>query len=303
MQVLVTGANGNLGNYVCEELVRGGHVVRAMTHYNTHNITRLRNKVEIVKADIRFQDECREAADGCDGIIHLAACIHVDRSRHHPLLFYETNVRGTMNMLEACRREDAKFVHMSTCEVLGNIPEGKADEGYSVKHPCSPYGSSKHAAESYCYAYHETYGLPINIVRGFNLFGPRQKPGGKGAVIPIFIEQVLRGQPPTIYGSGEQTRDYVDVRDVSRGIRSVLESEYRGELFHLCTGVETSINTLAEKVIAACNAEMVPVHVDGRPGELMRSVGDYSKAKRMLGWGPQLSFDETLREVVEYLSS
>lgn len=277
MKVLVSGSGGFLGSHVCDELLGRGYEVRAMVHYNTDNLSHLTGQIEIVKADIRFQDECFEACKDVDAIIHTAACIHVDRSRRYPQLFYETNVKGTMNMLEACRQEDAKFVHMSTCEVLGNISQGKADEDYAFKQPCSPYASSKYAAESYCYAYHSTYDLPLNIVRGFNLFGPRQKLGKKGAVIPIFVNKVLQGQPPTIYGSGEQTRDYVDVRDVARGMLSILESKHMGELFHLCTGIEISINILAEKVIEACNAEKTPIHVDARPGELIRSVGDYSR--------------------------
>lgn len=274
-----------------------------MVHYNTDNLDHIKDKIEIVKADIRFQDECLEACKDVDAIIHTAACIHVDRSRQYPQLFYETNVGGTMKMLEAGRREDAKFIHISSCEVLGNIPEGKADEEYAFKQPRSPYASSKHAAESYCHSYHTTYDLSINIVRPFNYRGPRQKLGKKGAVIPTFVDKVLRGQPPTIYGSGDQTRDYVDARDVARGIALIIESKYRGEMFHLCTGVEISINEVAAKIIEACNAEMTPIYIDARPGELIRSVGDYSKARRLLGWEPQYSFEETLRDVVEYLSS
>ena len=302
MTVLVTGGAGFLGSHICDLLVSKGYDVRAMVHYNEENLKHLRGKVEIVHADIRFKCECLEASKDVDAIIHTAACIHVDRSRRYPQLFYITNVRGTMNMLEACRAKDAKFVHMSSCEVLGNIPNGKADEDYAFKQPRSPYASSKHAAESYCYAYHSTYDLPINIVRGFNLFGPRQKLGKKGAVIPIFVNRVLQGKPPTIYGSGEQTRDYVDARDVARGMVSLLESEYKGELFHLCTGVEISIKTLAEKIIEVCNADLNPLYIDARPGELMRSVGDYSKAKKLLGWKPEHSFEDTLRDVVDYLS-
>ena len=301
MLVAVSGSGGFLGSTVCDLLLSKGYDVKAMVHYNTDNLDHIRDRIEIVKADIRFQDECFEACKDVDAIIHSAACIHVDRSRRYPQLFYETNVGGTMNMLEACRREDARFVHMSTCEVLGNIPEGKASEDYSFKQPCSPYASSKHAAESYCFAHHATYGLPINIIRGFNLCGPRQKLGKKGAVIPIFVNKVLQGQPPLIYGSGEQTRDYVDARDVAKGIVALLESDYEGELFHLCSGKEISIRELACKIIDACGVANRPVHVEGRPGELMRSVGDYGKAENLLGWTPSFSLEQSLKDTVEYL--
>ena len=303
MLVLVSGGAGLLGSYVCDLLLEKGYEVRAMTHYHTDNLEHIKDKVEIVKADIRFKCECLEASEGVDAIIHTAACIHVDRSRRYPGIFYETNVKGTMNLLEACRKEDAKFVQMSSCEVLGNIPEGKADESFSFKQPLSPYASSKHAAESYCHAYQATYDLPINIIRGFNLCGPRQKLGEKGAVIPRFIDMVLKGHPPIIYGSGEQTRDYVDARDIAKGIVMLLESDYRGELFHLCSGNEISIRELAVKIIETCGELQRPVHIERRPGELMRSVGDYSKAEKLLGWTPSISLDQSLKDTVEYLRS
>lgn len=291
-----------MGNYMCEELVNRGHAVRAMTHYNTHNLDRLRDRVEIVKADIRFQDECVEAAEDCDCVIHLAACIHVDRSRRYPRLFWETNVGGTMNMLEAARRRDCRMVHMSTCEVLGNIPVGKADETYPFKQPRSPYAASKYAAEAYCHSYHATYGLPVNIARGFNLCGPRQKRGGKGALIPIFVDLALRGKPLTIYGDGLQTRDYTDVRDVVKGLRLLAESTYRGELFHLCSGVETTVNKIAELVLELTGSNVKPIHGPPRPGELRRSVGDNAKAWKMLGWNPEIPLRQTVQDVVNGLA-
>lgn len=302
MNVLVTGANGSLGNYLCEELVARGHTVRAMTHYNTHNLARLRDRLEIVKADIRFQDECNEATADCDCIIHLAACIHIDRSRYYPQLFYETNVRGTMNLLEAARRHDCRMVYMSTCEIIGNIPEGKADEEYPFKQPRSPYAASKYAAEAYCHSYHATYDLPVNIVRGFNLCGPRQKIGSKGALIPTFVDLALKGQPPTIYGDGQQIRDYTDVRDIVKGLRLLAESTHQGELFHLCSGIETTVNTIADLIIELTGSNLTPVHGSARPGELLRSVGDNAKAQKLLGWTPEIPLRQTVQDVVSHLS-
>ena len=271
-----------------------------MIHYNYENIIHLTDRLEIFKADVRFEDECLEACRGMDAVVNLAACIHVDRSRRYPRIFYETNVEGTMNLLEACRRVDAKFIQMSSCEVLGNIPEGKANEEYPFKQPRSPYASSKYAAEAYCFAYQSTYDIPINITRGFNICGPRQKLGKKGAVIPIFIDTVLKGHPPIVYGQGEQTRDYTDARDIVKGIATLLESDCKGELFHLCSGTEISIRELACKIIEACGEVNRPVHIERRPGELMRSVGDYSKAKNFLNWSPEISFDETISDMVQY---
>jgi UDP-glucose 4-epimerase len=300
MKILVTGANGNLGNYLCQNLLDRGHSVRALVHYNTHNIERFGNKIEVRKGDIRFEDECFEAAKDCDGIIHLAACINVDRSRFHPRLFYETNVHGTMNILEAARKYDCKVILKSTCEIIGNIPEGKADEEYPFKQPLSPYASSKYAAEAYCFSYHKTYDLKVNIARGFNLCGPRQKIGYKGAVVPIFVDKALSNNPLIIFGDGNQTRDYTDVRDNVRGLALLIESNHRGELFHLCSGNEVSINMVAKTVNKLTGNTKGIIHQNGRPGELRRSVGDNTKAKTMLEWEPTISFEETVQGVIAF---
>ena len=299
MKILVTGAAGFVASHLCEYLMERGHEVRAMVHYGTKNIDHLKGKLEVVRGDIRFPDECMEATEDVEAIAHLAAIIHVDRSRRYPRLFWETNVGGTMNMLEASRRNDASFMQMSTCEVLGHIPYGKADEAYPFKQPRSPYAASKYAAEAYCHAYNATYGLG-DIARCFNITGPRQKMGVKGAVIPTWIHRVLEGEPPLIYGSGLQTRDYTDVRDVVRGLALMLESsKARGELIHFCSGIELTIKDIAMKIIEECNSSLSPVHVDKRPGELLRSVGDNRKALRLLGWYPVIPFEETLRDIIK----
>jgi UDP-glucose 4-epimerase len=297
--ILITGANGSVGSYLVKHLVEVGESVKAMTHYATQNLEGIKG-IEVVKADIRFADEVYDAMRGCDKVYHLGALIHVDQSRHIPLLFYETNVRGTMNILDAARRLDASVVQMSSCEVLGNISKGRASEDYPYRYPCSPYASSKMAAESYCYAYKMTYGMRINVARGFNLSGPRQRRGEKGAVIPIFVDKVLHGEPPLIYGDGEQIRDYIDVRDLVKGLQTLMDSGLDGELVHFCSGIPVSVNDLAKLVLEAVGSDLKPIHVEGRPGELLRSVGDYSKARRLLRWYPEIPLRDTIRDVVEY---
>jgi UDP-glucose 4-epimerase len=297
--ILITGANGSLGSYLVRHLVESGEEIRAMSHYATNNLDGVKG-IEVVKTDIRFADEVYDAMRDCNKVYNLAALIHVDQSRHIPLLFYETNVRGTMNVLDAARRLDAAVVHMSSCEVLGNIPEGKATEDYPYRFPCSPYAASKMAAESYCFSYKATYGMRINVARGFNLSGPRQKKGEKGAVIPIFVDKVLHGEAPRIYGDGEQIRDYLDVRDLVKGLRGLMDSGLDGELIHFCSGVPVSINELAQMILKEAGSDLKPVHVEGRPGELLRSVGDYGKARRLLRWVPEIPLRDTIRDVVEF---
>lgn len=274
-----------------------------MVHYGLGNIVHIKDEVEIVRADIRFSGECMEATDGVDAVAHLAALIHVDRSRRYPQLFWETNVGGTMNMLEAARHHDTKFLQMSTCEMIGHIPEGKAEEKYPFKQPRSPYASSKFAAEAYCHSYRSTYDMDLNIARCFNVFGPRQKAGSKGAVISTFVTRALHGEPLLIYGSGEQTRDYTDVRDIARGLSLLLRTNLRGELIHFCSGVERSIKNIAWIITKSVPNSPDPVHIEGRPGELVRSVGDNTKAARALGWHPEISFGKTIKDVIKYITN
>lgn len=299
-KALITGANGSVSSYLCEELLRNNVEVVAMVHYGDSNIAHLRDQLEIVKADIRFSDECRDAARGCDQIYNIAALIHVDHSRRVPELYYETNVRGTMNMLEAARAEGADFLQMSSCECLGDTSSvPKADESYPYRYPMSPYAASKMASESYCWAWNYTYDLRINVARGFNLTGPRQRKGEKGAVIPIFVDRVLRGVAPRIYGDGGQVRDYIDVRDLVRGLRLFMESNLKGELIHFCSGIPTTIKDLAMLIIDEAGVDMVPEYVDARPGELRYSLGDNGKAERLLGWEPVISLRETIRDQIQ----
>jgi len=300
MRALVTGANGNIGSYLCEELLRCGYEVRAMTHYGDNNIAHLKDKLEIVRADFRFADEARDATRGCQQVYHLGALIHVDHSIRVPELYYEANVRGTMNMLEAARAEGADMIQMSSCEIIGDTSAvEKADESFMERQPRSPYASSKFVAEGCVWAWNYTYDMKVNVARGFNLTGPRQRRGEKGAVIPIFVDRVMRGLPPRIYGDGGQVRDYIDVRDLVQGLRMFMGSNLRGELIHFCSGEPTSIKRLAEMIIEEAGANLEPEYVEARPGELRWSVGCNDKARRVLNWAPETPLRQTIRDLID----
>ena len=304
MKVLVTGGAGFIGSHVVERLLELGHeVVVVLDKVCPGNVWHLGNEIKLVKGDIRNFEDCREAVKGVDTIIHLAALIHVDRSIQEPLEFYETNVRGTMNLLEAVRHEPSvkKFVYMSTAEVYGNIPWGLFKET-DLCDARSPYAASKYAGERYCLSYYHTYGVPeITIIRGFNTFGPRQRYGSKGAVIAIFIVSVLMGKPPVIYGTGEQRRDYVYVRDMAKGIvKAALTPGLGGKIINLASGWTQSINEIAEEVLKVTDSKLKPERINARPGEVMRSCGDARKAFLLLGWRPETSFANGLQETVEY---
>jgi len=304
VKVLVTGGAGFVGSHVVERLLELGHeVLVVFDKTKPGKISHLIDEVNFVHGDIRRLEDCRQAVRDVDVVIHLAALINVDHSIQDPLAFYETNVRGTMNLLEAVRLEPSvkKFVYMSTAEVYGNKLDGLLSET-DLCDARSPYASSKYAGERYCLSYHYTYGVPeITIIRGFNIYGPRQTYGAKGAVIAIFIGLSLMGKPPVIYGTGEQRRDYVYVKDMAEGIVKVaLTLGLGGEIINLSSGQTVSVNEIAEAVLMTTDSKLRPERIDARPGEVMRSCGDARKAWRLLGWRDKTSFIDGLKETVEY---
>jgi dTDP-glucose 4,6-dehydratase len=300
MSILVIGGCGFIGSHLVEELLRRGKEL-TVVGFNCHleNLEPVNGKFKSVRGDIRDRDFINSIIDpDVEGILHLAALINVDQSIQSPELFLETNVTATVNIMDAARKRNVpKLLYMSTCEVYGNVPLGKADESHPTN-PRSPYAASKFAAERYLLAYSYTYDKPnIVVIRGFNQYGPRQNAGRAGAVIPRFIIRLLDDQKIQVHGYGNQTRDYVYVKDTVRGIADAFERNLaNGEVINLATGVETSIRDIA---VAACklagkDPEKYIEFVADRPGQLMRSCGDYGKAKRLLGWQPTVPFEKGL---------
>jgi len=195
-----------------------------------------------------------------------------------------------------------KIIHTSTSEVYGSARNIPMNEDHPLCAP-HPYGASKIASDRLCYAYIETYGMDICIVRPFNTFGPKQKDYGYGGVISIFTRRVLSGQPPIIYGDGNQTRDYMYINDLVRAYDLILKNNKSiGEVINFGTGKEIKIIDLASKIIELCNGkgEIAPVHVAPRPGEIKQMMADYSKAKKLLGWEPEYTLGRGLKEFVEW---
>lgn len=318
MKVLITGGAGFIGSHLVEKFLDSGFEVRVLDIKSSpENLRHLlgNDKLKYIEGDIRDKTTCLEAMRGCDYVAHLAALISVDQSIADPPPFWDTNVGGTINLLEAARKLGIQRFHfMSSCEMMGHIdPPLKANEDSPTYIPRSPYAASKFAAETYCHSYYLTYRLPIIITRCFNIFGPRQDSSSQGAVIPRFIVRILSGKPPVIFGSGEQTRDWTFVTDIAEGVFLVLTSELpalfeedkdkRAPLFVLATGKDYAVNDVVRRVIKAMNVNLEPVHETGRPGEMMRSTGDYSKANRLLGWRPKVSFEDGLVKTIEYFKN
>jgi UDP-glucose 4-epimerase len=236
-------------------------------------------------------------------VIHLAAQIHVDRSIVEPKLTYEINVLGTLNLLEIARHYDVeKMIHASTSEVYGTAQYSPIDE----KHPLSaphPYGASKIAADRTCYAFMQTYGLNVCILRPFNTFGPFQKDTGYGGAISIFVKRVFGNQPPIVYGDGKQTRDYVYVEDIIDGYMSVLKSNCdTSEPINLGTGKDIPVLELANTIIELSGKKGVlyPVHVAARPGEVRCLCADTNRAKELIDWKPKYTLEAGLKEFIKW---
>jgi len=236
-------------------------------------------------------------------IFHLAAQIHVDRSYVEPRLTYEVNVIGTQNILEIARLHDAKkVIYASTSEVYGSSLYCPMDEKHPLNAP-HPYGASKTAADRMCYAYIQTYGMDITIMRLFNIFGPRQRDIGYGGVISIFTRRILNNVPPIIYGDGLQTRDYTYVADTVKAYDLVLNHKKPiTEPINFGSGKELTILDIANKIIHLCSKDKVikPVHEAPRMAEVKRLIADATKAKKLLGWEPDYDLDQGLQEFVDW---
>ncbi len=308
MKMLITGGAGFIGSHLCDKYTKEGHAVLCLDNFMNGNLTNIRHLLgyrnfKLINGDIRNFDLLQKIVPDVDVVFHLAAQIHVDRSIVEPKLTYEVNVLGTQNILEAARMYDVrKVIHVSTSEVYGSAEYSPMDEKHPLNAP-HPYGASKIAADRMCYAYIQTYGTNIYIMRPFNIFGPRQKDSGYGGVISLFTKRVLSGMPPIIYGDGLQTRDYTYIDDIVRAYDSILNyDEPITEPVNFGSGREVRIADLANMIIDLCgrNSDIKPVHVEPRPGEVRRLIADTKKANNLLKWEPKYTLEEGLRKFIDW---
>jgi UDP-glucose 4-epimerase len=308
VKILVTGGAGFIGSHLCERYVKEGHTIICLDNFLNGNLANIRALLacrgfKLVNGDVRDFDLLERAMQGVDVVFHLAAQIHVDRSIVEPRMTYEINVLGTLNVLEAARRCDVKrVIYTSTSEVYGSAQYVPMDENHPLNAP-HPYGASKIAADRICYAYIQTYGMDVSIIRPFNTFGPKQKDTGYGGAISIFVKRVLNGLPPVIYGDGGQTRDYTYIEDLIEAYDLILRHpKPLNEPLNIGSGNEIKIIDLANKIIELCGkkGEVEPVHVEPRPGEVRRLRADSSKARALLKWEPRYSLEEGLRKFIEW---
>ena len=311
--VLVTGAGGFIGSHLVERLLEEGCKVRAFVHYNSFNrwgwIDSFSNdkleKIEVFSGDIRDPNGVREAVKGVDIVFHLAALIGIPFSYHSPDSYVDTNVKGTLNILQACKDLDVeKVLVTSTSEVYGTAKYVPIDENHP-RQPQSPYSATKIAADCLAESFYRSFDLPVVIVRPFNTYGPRQS---ARAVIPTIITQLLAGEREIKLGALHPTRDLVFVRDTVNGFIEIAKSDKTvGEEINIATGNEISIGDLAKKLINMINpeAEIVVEEIRLRPekSEVERLLGSSEKIKKLTGWKPQYSLEEGLKITIEWFKN
>lgn len=309
-KVLVTGADGFIGSHLVEELLAEGCRVKAFVYYNSFNswgwLDTLpkaeRARLEVFAGDIRDPNGVRRAAEGCDVIFHLAALIAIPFSYHSPDSYVDTNIKGTLNVLQAARDLKTKKVLVtSTSEVYGTARYVPIDENHPFQGQ-SPYSATKIGADRLAESFYRSFGLPVTIVRPFNTFGPRQS---ARAVIPTMITQLLCGARRVKLGSLAPTRDFVYVKDTAKGFAAIAKCDKAaGQEINIATGKEVSVGALAKKLIALINpaAELAADRQRVRPAksEVERLLGDSRKLRRLTGWKPGYTFDGGLAETVEW---
>ncbi len=312
-KIVVTGADGFIGSHLVERLLQENCEVRAFVYYNSFNSwgwldsfskEKLR-KIKVFMGDIRDSNRVKQAVEGADIVFHLGALIGIPFSYDAPESYVDTNIKGTLNVLQAARLSNVKKVLVtSTSEVYGTAKYVPIDE----KHPKqgqSPYSATKIGADSIAESFYRSFGLPVVIVRPFNTYGPRQS---ARAVIPTIITQLLSDKKRIRLGALHPTRDFVFVKDVAEGFTEIAKSNKTvGEELNIATQTEISIGDLAQKIINMINPEAEIVNDDMRvrpeKSEVERLLGSNKKTMNLIGWKPKCSLDEGLEETIKWFKN
>ena len=300
---LVTGGAGFIGSHIATALIARGDHVRVFDNFSTGKRANLAHlpQAEIVEGDLRDRAAVLAAARGADYVIHHAAMVSVTQSMIDPVTTTAVNVTGTLHVLEAARLAGARrMVLASSCAVYGDNDELPLKE-ISQTRPLSPYAASKLTGEILCQTYYRAYGLPTVCLRYFNIFGPRQDPNGEyAAVIPKFAQRLMAGQPPTVYGDGTQTRDFVHVSDVVRANLLACERDGAiGQVLNVASGRGTSLLVLIDALNTLLGVSIGPVFEAARPGDIRHSRGDGALIATTLGFRPETGLIAGLKTVIE----
>jgi len=296
---IVTGGAGFIGSHVAEALLARGDEVHVLDNLASGRPENVPAGAELHEADIREPDAVFDAVKP-ELVFHLAAQASVSVSVKEPEFDAQVNVLGTVAVLEAARRHGAQVVFSSTGGAIYGECEMPANETWE-RRPLSPYGTSKLSGEEYLAAWNRLHGTRHVALRYGNVYGPRQDPHGEAGVVAIFLRAVSDGRRPTIFGDGSQERDYVYVGDVARA--TLAAAKLDGGVINVATGVPTSVVQLVDAMRRATGREIDPEHGPERLGDLQRSVLDASLAERELGWRPEVSLEDGLRETWRFFSA
>jgi len=304
MRYVVTGGAGFIGSHLVEHLVCHGHEVVVLDDFSTgrrENLAPWLDRIELVEGSITNPDACARAIHGADYVLHQAALPSVPRSVRDPEGSHAVNATGTLQVLLAARDAKVKrVVYAASSSAYGNTPELPKHEGM-VARPLSPYAVAKLTGEQYCRAFHASFGVPTVALRYFNVFGPRQDPTSQyAAVVPKFIAAARAGEPPTIHGDGEQTRDFTYIANVVRANLLACEAPEAalGEVFNVGCGERISVNELWRRIRTLVGGTVEPRYEPARTGDVRDSLASITRARELLGYEPVMTVAEGLRATV-----
>jgi UDP-glucose 4-epimerase len=306
-KVLVTGGAGFIGSHLTEALLQEGRHVRVLDNFSTGKRENLifgkeYLPLEIMEGDIRKPAICQEAMKGIEYVFHQAALPSVQRSVEDPLVSNSVNVEGTLNILSAAREGGVKrVIYASSSSIYGDTPTLPKREGMPPN-PLSPYALQKYAGEQYCRLFYQLYGLETISLRYFNIFGPKQDPNSiYSAVIPRFIHALIHNQPPTVFGDGEQSRDFTYIENVVlANLLAMSVDHVHGDVINVACGERISLNHLLDVLKKILDSKILPVYEEAREGDVKHSLADISQGKKVLNYEPKVDIEMGLRKTVEF---
>ncbi len=308
-KVLVTGGAGFIGSNLTEELLKRGHLVRVLDDFSTgkrENLTFEKEypSLEIIEGDIRDLHTCQEAVRGVEYVFHQGALPSVQRSVEDPETSNAVNVGGTLNILLAARDAGVKrVIYAASSSVYGDTPTLPEHEEMPPN-PLSPYALQKYVGEKYCRLFYQLYGLETISLRYFNIFGPKQDPNSLySAVIPKFIDALLQGRPPVIFGDGEQSRDFTYIENVVQANLLAMSAEHiHGEAINIACGKRISLNQLLNVLKEILGSKLSPLYQEPRKGDVRHSLADIRKGKEIIKYEPKVGIETGLEKTVEFFS-
>jgi nucleoside-diphosphate-sugar epimerase len=306
MKALVTGGGGFIGSNLVRALLEEGYDVRVLDNFSTGsraNLAGLESDVQLVEGDLRSYERVHAAVRGAEVVFHQGALPSVPRSVQDPLTTTAVNIEGTLNVLLAARDEGVRrIVNASSSSVYGNTGELPRVETQAPD-PISPYAVAKLAAERFCTSFSRVYGMEIVSLRYFNVFGPYQDPTSQyAAVVPRFIRSIADGEPVTIYGDGEQSRDFTFVDNVvAANLLAADAAEVGGEILNVATGGSFTVNALAAAIGELLERQVEKTYAPAREADVLASWADIGEARRLLGFEPSVTFDDGLRRTADHL--